>query len=239
MAAFDIGRGPRPRREGDVAALDIGLDVVEAELVADRAEVAHRDLVLPTDVDPPEEGDEASHRFSLSWDRHLFGGRKPASRSAMMSSIDSRPTDRRTRPGSTPVVSCSARLSWRVGGRGRVDGEAAHVADVGHVAVQRRAPRRSAGPASMPPLMMNAGTEPSPGRRRSFSARSYHGESAGRRTGPHSTCGVAGEVLGDRLGVRVVALHAQAQRLEALQEQERVERRDRARRCRAAAARGP
>ena len=29
-----------------------------------------------------------------------------------MSSIDSRPTDRRTRPGYTPVAACSASVSW-------------------------------------------------------------------------------------------------------------------------------
>ena len=52
-----------------------------------------------------------------------------------MSSIDSSPTDRRTRPGCTPVETCSlAELAVR--GRRRVDDEAAHVADVGHVAVQ-------------------------------------------------------------------------------------------------------
>ncbi len=41
-----------------------------------------------------------------------LAARKPASRSAMMSSSVSRPTDRRTRPGSTPVVTCSCSVSW-------------------------------------------------------------------------------------------------------------------------------
>ncbi len=36
----------------------------------------------------------------------------PPSRSAMMSSIDSSPTDRRTRPGSTPDWRCSSSVSW-------------------------------------------------------------------------------------------------------------------------------
>jgi hypothetical protein len=41
-----------------------------------------------------------------------FAARNPASRSARMSSIDSIPTESRTRSGLTPAVVCSASVSW-------------------------------------------------------------------------------------------------------------------------------
>ena len=41
-----------------------------------------------------------------------LAARNPASRSARMSSMVSMPTDRRTRSGDTPVVVCSASVSW-------------------------------------------------------------------------------------------------------------------------------
>ena len=53
-----------------------------------------------------------------------------------MSSMPSSPTDSRTRPGVTPVASCSSPESWLWVVLARVDDEAAHVADVGQVAVQ-------------------------------------------------------------------------------------------------------
>ena len=43
---------------------------------------------------------------------HALYSAKPASRSARMSSIDSMPTERRTRSGLTPVVICSSSVSW-------------------------------------------------------------------------------------------------------------------------------
>ena len=54
----------------------------------------------------------------------------------MMSSMLSMPTDRRTRPGVTPVATCSSPASWLCVVLARVDREAAHVADVGEVAEQ-------------------------------------------------------------------------------------------------------
>ena len=48
----------------------------------------------------------------------------------------SMPTASRTSPGVTPVASCSSARELAVRRRGRVDHQAAHVADVGHVAVQ-------------------------------------------------------------------------------------------------------
>ena len=53
-----------------------------------------------------------------------------------MSSIVSRPTLRRTRPGSTSDAGLLLGRELAVRRAGRVDHEAAHVADVGHVAVQ-------------------------------------------------------------------------------------------------------
>ncbi|CKR74631.1 Uncharacterised protein [Mycobacterium tuberculosis] len=43
---------------------------------------------------------------------NLRAAAKPSSRSARISSIPSMPTAKRTRPGLTPVASCSAGLSW-------------------------------------------------------------------------------------------------------------------------------
>ena len=68
-----------------------------------------------------------------------LAARNPASRSARMSSIDSRPTDRRTSSGRTPGRELLVAGELAVGGRRRVDGQAAHVADVGQVAVQLEA----------------------------------------------------------------------------------------------------
>ena len=78
-----------------------------------------------------------------------------------MSSIDSRPTDRRISPGFTPVVSCSSSVSWL------------WVVDAGWMTSERTSPMlarwlcsSSAStkrlPASRPPLSTNAGTEPAP-----------------------------------------------------------------------------
>src|SRR5262249_5044167 len=41
-----------------------------------------------------------------------FAARNPASKSAFRSSIPSMPTERRTRPGVTPVTACSSGVSW-------------------------------------------------------------------------------------------------------------------------------
>ena len=65
-----------------------------------------------------------------------LGGTEPASRSARMSLMFSRPTASRTRPGRHAGRQLLLRGELRVRGRGRVDHQAAHVADVGDVAVQ-------------------------------------------------------------------------------------------------------
>ncbi|CDZ89285.1 hypothetical protein RHRU231_470133 [Rhodococcus ruber] len=112
-----------------------------------------------------------------------------------------------------------------VGGRGGVDDQRAHVADVGDVAVQgqrvhellagvdaagefegddRAGPARGQGPAALVP---GGGVE------------------AG--VGDGGDLGAAGEEVGDPAGVGDVAFHAQAQGLEALGDEEGVERGDR------------
>ena len=113
-----------------------------------------------------------------------------------------------------------------VGGGGGVDGQAAHVADVGEVAVQLERRRRTRCPASAPPSMPNERIEPAPLRHVLLRARRTTGSTAGPAYADPLDLVAGLEPLGDRLGVGDVALHAQRQRLEALQEQERVERRD-------------
>ena len=77
----------------------------------------------------------------------------------MMSSTFSRPTERRTRPGSTPVDTCSTSLSWE------------WVVLAGWMTRLRTSPMLATWlcsasastnfwPASLPPAMTNAGTEP-------------------------------------------------------------------------------
>ena len=109
---------------------------------------------------------------------------------------------------------------------GRMDDEAAHVADVGHVAVQlecldealagfqtaldlERQHRAEAPTAAQLPAPLVPAVVRQPG-------------VVDRQ---HLT--LADEVLGDLLGVLLVPFHAQAERLDPLQDQEGVERRDR------------
>ena len=77
----------------------------------------------------------------------------------MMSSIDSRPTLRRMRPG--PHLGGQLLLGGQLAVRGarRVDHEAAHVTDVGDVAVQL-GPLDELLAGLEPPLISNANTEP-------------------------------------------------------------------------------
>ena len=151
---------------------------------------------------------------------------KPWSRSARMSSIDSRPTLSRTCEGVTPDAACSSGDSWLcvvvAGWITRLRG----VTDVGDVAVQReRLDELLAGfdtaddverddrPEALA-LAVDAGAVVPRAR---LEARV--------RDGLDLIVGV--EVLADPLRVLPVTVHAQAQRLEPLQEQERIERRDR------------
>ena len=62
---------------------------------------------------------------------------------------------------------------------GGVDGQAADVADVGHVAVQLER-LDEALPGLVPPLMMKAMMEPAPPSGMYFLARSCHGLTTGR-----------------------------------------------------------
>ena len=109
-----------------------------------------------------------------------LAARNPASRSARMSSIDSRPTERRTSPGVTPGRHLLLGGELAVRGRGRVDDQAAHVADVGHVAVQLESVDERAGRPRCRPAISNESTEPAPFGRTSARS-SYHGR--GRQAG--------------------------------------------------------
>ena len=81
-------------------------------------------------------------------------------------------------------------------------------------------------PASMPPLMPNATIAPGPFGRYFFARLVPLARLEARERDPLDLVARL-EPLGDGLRVLRVALHAQAQRLEPLEEQERVERRDR------------
>ena len=126
----------------------------------------------------------------------------------------------------TPVVACSSGDELLVRGRRRVDGEAAHVADVGEVAEQLE-PFDELRPASSPPSMPNAMIAPGPVGQVLLRARRSTGSTPGPGYVTHSTSSRASSHSATASAFCAVALHAQAQRLEALEEEERVERRDR------------
>ena len=90
---------------------------------------------------------------------HALAAANPLSRSARMSSIDSSPTLRRTRPGSTSDASCSSGVSWLC------------VVLAGWITRLRTSPMLATWlcsssastnflPASRPPSIWNASTEP-------------------------------------------------------------------------------
>ena len=134
---------------------------------------------------------------------------KPASRSALRSSMFSRPTERRTRPGRDAGRELLLGGELRVRRRRGVDDEAAHVADVGEVAEQRH--------------VVDEGT---PGIDAALELEREHGADAlggvlvgGRvprarrqsRVVDRGDIRVVLEPLGDLLGVLHVALDAQAE----------------------------
>ena len=136
------------------------------------------------------------------------------------------PTERRTRPGVTPVVSCSLGVELAVRRARGVDREAAHVADVGEVAEQLEA-------VDEVPARLDAALELE---REDRALARWAGTSSARvvplarlqaRVRDPLDLVARLEPLRDRERVLRVPLHAQAQRLQALEEQERVERRDR------------
>ena len=162
-------------------------------------------------------------------DRHPVGRRcrrvaaaSAWSRSAMRSSTCSRPTDSRTRSGRDAGRRSAPRAELRVGGRGRMDDQRLRVADVGQQAEDLDA-SMSRAPASAPPLTPNVTMPPKPplevllGER----VRRVRGEA---RVADPGDLRAGLQPLGDGQRVLAVALDAQRQRLEALEEQERVER---------------
>ena len=143
-----------------------------------------------------------------------------------MSSRVSMPTESRTRPGVTPVVQLLGELELAVRGARGVDREAAHVADVREVAEQLEAvdevPARVDAALQLErddrALAVAAGTS---------RARVVPLARLQARVRDPLDLVARLEPLRDRERVLRVPLHAQAQRLQALEEQERVERRDR------------
>ena len=106
---------------------------VTAGLEVERADVG--ELPVAAGRPPAARHRAASDPLDLGHQAPL-AARNPASRSARMSSMCSMPTASRTRPGVTPVAELLLGGQLAVRGRRRVDHQAAHVADVGHVAVQ-------------------------------------------------------------------------------------------------------
>ena len=141
-----------------------------------------------------------------------------------MSSIDSIPTERRTRSGETPVVTCSASVSceWVVdaGWMARL----AYVPDIGQVAEQLE-------PFDEPPAGIGAAGDTERHDRPATVGHvllltSCHGLDA-RPGVRHPRNLVAGlEPLRHLSRHWHVTFHPQTQRLEALQEEERVQRSD-------------
>ena len=109
----------------------------------------------------------------------LAAPESPWSRSAMMSSIDSSPTDSRTRPGlhsAGPLL-----LGGELGSGVVVDGwitRLRDVTDVGHVAVEGEGPRRSASPPRHHRRSRTPAPSRSPRPRPSSLPRSCHGDEA-------------------------------------------------------------
>ena len=113
-----------------------------------------------------------------------------------------------------------------------MDDEAADVADVGDVAVQlQRLDEPLTGLAPALDHEREHAAVALAARRTSSPARAT-GSTRGRRSATALDLVAPDEELGHRVGVLEVPLHAQAQRLEALEEQERVERRSGAPRSR-------
>ncbi len=147
------------------------------------------------------------------------------SRSAMRSSTCSSPTDRRTRSSVVPVDDL---LLWRqlgVGRRGRVDDQRLGVADVGEQ-------REDLDVVDEPTAGLDAALDPEGDDATEATGQVTLGELVGRvrletRIADPGHLGSALEPLGHRQRVLAVALDPQRQRLEALQEQERVERAER------------
>jgi hypothetical protein len=124
-----------------VEPLDVGVIAFLAALTATVVALRYRTLLFATF--DPEVAKAAGIRTAAA---------KPISRSARMSSIDSRP-DRQADEAGVHTPTWPGRRRSRllvdrlgelaVGGGSRVDDQAAHVADVGDVAVQLAGPRRT------------------------------------------------------------------------------------------------
>ena len=178
---------------------------------------------------------EVGHAVATSSPTAAATRSKPCSRSQIRSSTDSVPTESRTVPGPTPAAAQLLVAELAVRRAGRVDDQALRVADVRQVRPEGHAADQAqpAGPA----------TGAVEGEHRAGTARQvllHERPVLARRevgVGHVRRQLVRLEVRRDRSRVRDVAVHPQRQRLEPLQEQEGVERRERAHRGRAASRR--
>ena len=152
------------------------------------------------------------------------------SRSQIRSSTDSVPTDNLTVPGPTPAASSSASLSWRCVVLAGWMIRLLRVADVGEVRPERHAADQVL-PAASPTGAVEREYRPRAARQVFLDERPV---AAARQARIGDVRGelVRLEKRRDRQRVLDVPLHPQRQRLESLQEQERVERRKRAPRSR-------
>ena len=169
----------------------------------------------------------ASRRLDRHVSRPCAAAASAWSRSQMMSSGSSRPTEMRMRSGGTPAASSASSRQLPVRGARRVDHQRAHVADVGQVAAQlqrldeRAACGAAAGDAEREhgPRALAAGS--------AAAQRVVGMVGAARPSAPTTTPGVGGEEVGDGGGVGEVGVHPLGQRLHPLHQQEGVERRQR------------
>ena len=213
-------RAPRLVRDGDRLERAAGL---ELQAVGERRRTGggrgRRPAATPVPVTRSALHARAGGRVTA-----LLAARNPASRSARMSSIDSMPDREAHEVGGDAGGRLLVGVELLVGGGRRVDGEAAHVAHVGEVAVQlERVDELLARPRGRPRCRRRR-SRPRPGAGTAARARAT-GSTPGRGTSPSSTSSRASSHCATASAFCAVPLHAQRQRLEALQEQERVERR--------------
>ena len=138
-----------------------------------------------------------------------------------MSSTSSSPTEMRTRSGRDPGCDLLLVRQLLVGRAGRVDDQRLGIADVGQV---RDQPQLLDEPRAGLPAALDAKGEDRAGATRQVPRRQIAIGAVGQRRVVHPADGrVRGQERGHRLRVARVPLHPHRQRLQPLQEEERVE----------------
>ncbi len=153
--------------------------------------------------------------------------RSAASRSAMRSSTSSSPIESRSRPGLDAARRALLVGAADVRGRGGVQHERAHVAEVGHAGEQLQRVGERAGPPRGRRAAVNGehrALAVAAGTARRARGTGWRPVRCSRR---EATSGCSSSHSASGEGVRGLVLHPQRQRLDALQDEERVERRGR------------